>query len=437
MGASGSRDRGSGSPRFDDIWADDSEAEPLFKPASGSGSAGGHSVDYPSSLQSTGGGGGGGGCCARLPKPCRLLLKLLLALSVLALDASYLWLVADGVLRSMAGECGAIIAHYAIVGLVLLLVNTTLAWSTISAWRAARHAAPARTTEEFGGSSGGDNFAWDMKSSRGGGGLRFSSAGFFSCCESGGCLLLKRVVIALFVLVLLWQAVFFAMWRLAAVYTVDSASLDAETLRAPGLTAPVSVEWERGVDGSGGADAVLHITAQNNLDLFFAQGYVCAQLRLWQMEFQRRLAAGRLSEVLGEAALEEDRLMRTLGIQQAAQASLAHLDADTLAAVGAYARGVNAYLASRPRLPIEFRALGITDVEPWTAVDTVSWGKIMSFDLSGNVAMELKRFALREHGVPEARIEALLPPFNGPSSTTTMLGIFQGPSHTRTTDSAC
>ena len=91
------------------------------------------------------------------------------------------------------------------------------------------------------------------------------------------------------------------------------------------------------------------------LDASFALGFVHAQDRLWQMEFQRRLGAGRLAEILGAAALPSDRFMRTLGFYRLAEASLAHLEPDTVAWLQAYADGVNAFLQSRTGpLPPEF-----------------------------------------------------------------------------------
>lgn len=139
-----------------------------------------------------------------------------------------------------------------------------------------------------------------------------------------------------------------------------------------------------------------HIYASNPHDLFFAQGYVHAQDRFWQMEFWRRIGAGRLSEILGESALDQDRFIRTVGWHRAAARELEAMDEETLTVLEAYAEGVNAYISSHQRrLGLEFTALGLTgarfEPEPWTPLDTISWGKVMAWDLSGNRSDELLR----------------------------------------------
>src|SRR3954469_4724205 len=96
------------------------------------------------------------------------------------------------------------------------------------------------------------------------------------------------------------------------------------------------------------------IFAQAEADAQFALGFVHAQDRLWQLEMNRRIAAGRLAEVLGPAALDADRFLRTVGIRRAAETNVQHLDSATRALVRAYAAGVNAFLRSKPVLPLEF-----------------------------------------------------------------------------------
>ena len=127
------------------------------------------------------------------------------------------------------------------------------------------------------------------------------------------------------------------------------ASLSGE-IALPGLSAAVEVIRDRW--------GVPHIYADNQHDLFFAQGYAHAQDRFWQMEFWRRLGAGRLSELVGPATLPHDRLMRTLGLYRAAQASIAQLSPEVRALGEAYAAGVNAYISAPGRAwPLEFHLL--------------------------------------------------------------------------------
>ncbi len=162
------------------------------------------------------------------------------------------------------------------------------------------------------------------------------------------------------------------------------------TVHLPGLRGEVRVYWdERGVP---------HIEAANAEDVFFAQGYVTAQDRLWQMDVYRRVAAGRMAEILGESQLEQDMFFRTLGFRQAAEASLAAADPEALRMAEAYAAGVTAYiehaLGSR-LLPIEFRLLGY-EPEPWTPVDTLLLARLMAFQLSGNWPQEVARYRIAE-----------------------------------------
>ncbi|HEY6101797.1 MAG TPA: penicillin acylase family protein, partial [bacterium] len=153
-----------------------------------------------------------------------------------------------------------------------------------------------------------------------------------------------------------------------------------------------------------------HIYAQDDLDLFFAQGFVHAQDRLWQMEFNRRAASGRLSEIFGPVTLDTDRFLRTVGLRRAAEAEAAQLGDEMTRVLQAYADGVNAYITSRRgRLPLEFALLRYVP-EPWSPVDSVAFGKLMAWTLSGNWDSEI----LRAHLVSrfgEAGMERLMPAY--------------------------
>src|SRR5690348_10151651 len=89
-----------------------------------------------------------------------------------------------------------------------------------------------------------------------------------------------------------------------------------------------------------------YIDAKNDDDLYFAQGYATAADRLWEMDLFRRNARGELAEILGNGALEQDKLHRTYGFAQEAEAEVAQASPKSLAIFEAYARGVNAYAAS-------------------------------------------------------------------------------------------
>lgn len=136
---------------------------------------------------------------------------------------------------------------------------------------------------------------------------------------------------------------------------------------------------------------VPHIYAENEDDLYFAQGYVHAQERLWQMELNRRIGSGRLSEFFGELTLETDRFCRRLGMHRAAADDLARLSTHNRRVLDTYARGVNAFIAEHSkRLPIEFTLLR-SKPEPWQPTDSLLWGKMMGWNLGGNWETELVR----------------------------------------------
>jgi len=116
---------------------------------------------------------------------------------------------------------------------------------------------------------------------------------------------------------------------------------------------------------------VPHILARNSDDLFLAQGFITAQDRFWQMEYNRRRGGGRLSEILGAAYAGSDTLMRTLGLYRTAQNVMPQLSADSRRAYEQYTKGVNQYLQiMAKRLPVEFNLLGYQP-EPWSIADCI------------------------------------------------------------------
>jgi penicillin amidase len=137
---------------------------------------------------------------------------------------------------------------------------------------------------------------------------------------------------------------------------------------------------------------VPHIYARDAHDLLFAQGFVHAQDRLWQMEFQRRLAGGRLAELLGPKALDADRWTRTVGIHRAAVRDEKALSKEAREEIDAYVDGVNAFIETE-KLPVELQTLRHTPA-PWTAVDVLAWQKMVSWNLSMNWEGELLRALL-------------------------------------------
>ena len=177
-----------------------------------------------------------------------------------------------------------------------------------------------------------------------------------------------------------------------------------QVARIPGLTAPVDVTFDQ--------DGVPRIRAANDLDAAAALGFVHARDRMFEMELMRRNASGRLSEIAGPVTRPLDRLMRTLGLRQAAEASFADLPPQTRAVLQAYANGVNAWIALRGRFAApEFLVLGRPDA--WTPVDSLLWGETMGLWLSMNWRQELSRQALAGK-VPQQFIDELWPDLSGP-----------------------
>ena len=175
------------------------------------------------------------------------------------------------------------------------------------------------------------------------------------------------------------------------------------TATVVGLSAPIEIIRD--------ADAIPHIVAANKLDGLFGLGYAHAQDRLWQMEFQRRIGHGRLSEVLGAAALPQDRFLRTVGFGRAARAAWGSMPDWAKQQVNAYVAGVNAFIATHhgAGLPPEFTLLRF-EPEPWSGVDVVVWVKMMAWDLSANYSFELLRHDLIA-AVGEERMNQLMPPY--------------------------
>lgn len=207
----------------------------------------------------------------------------------------------------------------------------------------------------------------------------------------------RGLLAVLLVALLLAWAAFFLLRN-----TLPAANGD---MAVAGLSAPARIIRD--------TEGVPHIFTRSLHDAHFALGFVHAQDRLFQMELQRRLIAGRLSEIFGDRTLRSDVFMRTLDLYGHAQRSLAALSEETREQIEAYAAGVNAYLTRRtgllePRYPLEFLLLR-HQPEPWTAADSVAVVKLMAFNLSTNSNRETLRLALAAQGLKPAEIDDLLP----------------------------
>ncbi|WP_406387405.1 penicillin acylase family protein [Streptomyces sp. NBC_00211] len=180
------------------------------------------------------------------------------------------------------------------------------------------------------------------------------------------------------------------------------------TLKVPGLTGTVEVKRD--------SHGIPQLYADNDDDLFRAQGFVHAQDRFWEMDVRRHMTSGRLSEMFGPGQVETDAFLRTLGWRQVAQAEYeTKLSPETKKNLQAYADGVNAYLKGKSGkdLSVEHAALKLSDdyqPEQWTPVDSVAWLKAMAWDLRGNMQDEIDR-ALMSNKLTSQQIDELYPPY--------------------------
>jgi penicillin amidase len=182
-----------------------------------------------------------------------------------------------------------------------------------------------------------------------------------------------------------------------------SLAQTAGSVKVAGLGGPVEVLRD--------AAGVPHIRAASADDAMFGLGYVHAQDRLWQMEFQRRIGNARLSEVLGDATVETDTFLRTLGPHRAAARAWASATPDERRVIGAYVAGVNAFISAHHgrQLPVEFTILGF-EPEPWRPEDVLVWIKMMAWNLGGTWSEELTRSAL-DQKLGAERTAELMPGF--------------------------
>ena len=202
---------------------------------------------------------------------------------------------------------------------------------------------------------------------------------------------------------------------LLAWITIRAQAQTSGTVRIPGLAAGVSVARDQ--------IGIAHITAETPHDLFFAQGYVHASERMWQMEVWRHISAGRLAEIFGAGQLDTDKFIRTLGWRVAAQRDLDAVAPEARAVLDAYTQGVNAWLdGHRGSLGLAFLASGVTP-EAWTDLDTIAWGKVQAWNLGGNFDSEVFRYLADALLGDPARTDELFPPYRDGAPVITPTGL--------------
>lgn len=158
----------------------------------------------------------------------------------------------------------------------------------------------------------------------------------------------------------------------------DKSAIDTKTISIEGLTGEVTIHYDQYL--------IPHIFAENDKDLYKAQGYITAKHRLWQMEFQTHAAVGRLSEIFGRSTLNYDRAQRRKGMGFGADKTLEKImkDPEIYGLLEAYRDGINSYinLLKPEDLPIEYKLLDYSP-EPWTIKKTALLGMYMTDMLSG------------------------------------------------------
>ena len=170
-------------------------------------------------------------------------------------------------------------------------------------------------------------------------------------------------------------------------------------IQLEGLNGPVDIFRDR--------MGIPHIYASTPHDLFFAQGYVHAQDRFWQMDTWRHIGSGTLSEMFGKGQVETDTFLRTLGWQITAGQEYAGLDPESKSIIDSYTDGVNAYLKDHDTtaLSLEYAILGLLSpdyrIGKWTPLNSLTWGKAMAWDLRANMGEEIERAVLLKTLTPE------------------------------------
>ena len=158
------------------------------------------------------------------------------------------------------------------------------------------------------------------------------------------------------------------------------------------------------------------VYAGTSHDLFYAQGFVQAQDRFFEMDVRRHFTAGRLSEMFGESTLDSDKTVRTMGWRRVAEQELSTLSPETQAYLQAFSDGVNAYIHthSPSEMSLEYAVLGLQNkdyqVEDWSPADSVAWLKAMAWDLRGNMDDEIQRGLMSGSRTPD-EIDELFPPY--------------------------
>lgn len=180
------------------------------------------------------------------------------------------------------------------------------------------------------------------------------------------------------------------------------------TLRLEGLDGAVDIYRD--------TMGIPHIYASTEHDLFFAEGYVHAQERFWQMDFYRHVGQGRTSEMFGKSSVENDMFLNTLGWEETSAKEYETMSPEAKETLESFAEGVNAYLKDHhaEAVSLEYAILNLLspdyEIEPWEPIHTLAWARALAWDLRANMGDEIERAVLSKTLTPEQLAE-LFPPY--------------------------
>jgi penicillin amidase len=225
-------------------------------------------------------------------------------------------------------------------------------------------------------------------------------------------LILKRTGLGILILAVLLAGgggFYFKSYLPNTVAPKSFPQIDGE-IQIEGLDGPVDIYRDQ--------RGIANIYATTPHDLFFAQGFVHASERFWQMDFYRHVGEGRTAELFGSSQVEDDIFLTTLGWRKTSQEEYEAMTPESKAILQAYADGVNAYLAgkSNEELSLEYAVLDLPIinpdyiVEPWEPVNTLAWAKALAWDLKSNLSNEIERAVLMKTLSADQMTE-LFPPY--------------------------
>src|SRR6266498_529461 len=215
------------------------------------------------------------------------------------------------------------------------------------------------------------------------------------------------VVVALAIVATGGGAYYFKNYLPKTVAPKSFPKIDGE-IQLAGLDGPIDIYRDK--------MGIPNIYAATQQDLFFAEGYVHAQERFWQMDFYRHIGEGRTAEMFGKSSVDNDKFLTTLGWRETTAKEYESFSPETKTILEAYAAGVNAYLKDHQgdAVSLEYAILKLLspnyEIQPWTPLHTLAWARALAWDLRANMDEEIQRAILLKTLTPE-QVAELFPPY--------------------------